>query len=300
MKIYASLTTTPSRLGRIDEPLRSILRDKFDGVFLNIPYVSRKNVPYPEDAVNGLVTRMNSEKLIITRVERDYGPLTKLVGSLDRIEPGDFVVVFDDDRIVTRSVYEAFRKEFLNNPGGVYSMGGWIRSSFPTRYKNVIRNRKTTPVDSVMGVTCIGFRRDLVDKDDLISFRKSDSRLDNLDDMRISAYFAKKKIARYSIGADPARHLKDVYLGGGLSANLKFWYLNMQVMDDFHREGLFNVKSSGGTSMEAIVIFTVISLILFGYVIINHRRNPRVMGGLVIAGLLFLVIITNRISYITL
>lgn len=301
MKIYASLTTTPSRLDKIDDTLRSILKDKFDGVFLNLPFISRRGVRYSEEAIDLLVQRMGSEKLVITRVEEDYGPITKLVGSLSAIESDAFVVVFDDDRLVKRSVYKVFKTEFERNPRAVFSMGGWIRSGFPTRYKNVLRNTKTAAVDSVMGVTCIGFRRDLIDRDELLNFRKEDSRLNNLDDMRISGYLASRGVARFSIGVDPKNHLEDVYLGGGLSNNLSFWYANKSVMDDFYEEGLFNTRAMGeGASIESLILFLLLSLAIFSYIGFRYRRNGRVLGILVIFILFFLLIAVNWISYLTL
>jgi len=302
MKIYASLTTIPSRLDKIDEPLKSILRDRFDGVFLNLPYKSRRGREYPQEAIDALVRRMDSDKLIITRVDHDHGPITKLVGSLDRINPEDFVVVFDDDRIAKKSLYGVFRREFEKNPHGAYSLGGWIRSGFPTRYRNVLRNRHTTPVDSLMGVTCIGFRRGSIDKQELLNFKRGDKRLDNLDDMRISGYLASKSIMRYSIGADPKLYLSDYPMGTEtLSGSLGFWYVNKQVMDDFREEGLFTTKSvDGGVSVEFFVLFLLLSLIGMGYIFLRYRSDNRVMAAMIIVVLLFLVILSNWIRSLTL
>lgn len=301
MKIYASLTTTPSRLDKIDDTLRSILKDRFDKVFLNLPYVSRRGVRYADEAIELLLERMGSEKLVITRVDQDYGPVTKLIGSLSDIESDAFVVVFDDDRRVKKSVYKVFKTEFERNPRAVFSMGGWIRSGFPTRYKNFLRNTKTVPVDSVMGVTCIGFRRDLIDRDELLNFRREDSRLNNLDDMRISGYLASKGVTRFSIGVDPKTHLEDVYLGGGLSNNISFWYSNKTVMDDFYKEGLFNTRDTGeGASIESLVLFLLLSLTIFAYIGFRYRRNARVLGIMVILFLVFLLTAVNRISHLTL
>lgn len=302
MKIYASLTTIPSRLDKIDEPLRAILKDDFEGVFLNLPLESRRGRPYPQESIDALVKRMDSKKLIITRVDVDHGPITKLVGSLHRVEPGDFIVVFDDDRVAKKSVCKVFRREFENNPNAVYSLGGWIRGGFPRRYRNVLRNKTTVPVDSLMGVTCIGFRANTIDRDQLLGFRSEDKRLDNLDDMRISGYLASRGIVRFSIGADPKDYLSDLYMGTeSLSGSMGFWFINKQVMDDFHREGLFSTKSAfDGVSIEAFVLFILFCLFAFGFFFYKYKSNARLMGILVILILFFLIITVNWVSYLTL
>lgn len=296
MKIHASLTTIPSRLPHLTICIKSILKDKgFDDVILNIPEKTLSGKPYPEEELNILQTKFGA-RLIINRIPVDYGPITKLVGCLDRVtDPDDVIVVFDDDRQLVKSITGLIKERMKTEINTVYSLGGWC---FGKGYRIRVDNLVDEEVDSIMGTTCIAFRRNIIDKEGLLNYRANDPRLVKLDDLRISGYLSSKGIRRISIGVNAKTYLRDIEYEGTekLSGNMKFWVDNKAVIDQFVKEGIFNKSSSSvGTSME-LLVFSLIACIAFliiaGYLFYK--------GSLYYAVFILLSIFLGVLSYVSL
>lgn len=279
MRVVASLTTLPCRLGIIRESVQSIIDDcGFDHVVLNIPYTSRRGVTYEDTEIENLKNSLkyNDDRFIVHRIDKDYGPITKIVGCLLwTSNPDDIIVAFDDDRIVIKPVSDLFKEHITAVDGnGVFSLGGWIRGMGFNKYQFVNSNKHTVQVDVVMGVTCIGFRRDAFNIDDLLAFQSDDPRFESLDDLRISGYLASKGIPCYSIGGSPRLYMKDVVYHGieKISGTIKFWKDNIDCMDKLSRLKIFGVipKSSdeSGFSMLsfAVYVLVAISSVIFGII----------------------------------
>ena len=98
--IYVTLTTIPERLVHpwFYKNLQHLMNlNGFYTVVLNVPYhFKRNNEPYiiPEN-----VQDLEKDNLIINRVKEDYGPLTKLYGTLlnDDIPDDACLLICDDD-----------------------------------------------------------------------------------------------------------------------------------------------------------------------------------------------------------
>lgn len=287
--VVASLTTIPSRLPYLKNVLNSILSDRsFNIIFLNIPLKTRKGKEYPQDVIDELVTAVDSPRLVVNRIQKDYGPITKLVGCLNVVtDPNTTVVVFDDDRELLKPIGRVFQERCVSNPARVYSLGGWC---FGSGYRIHVENIEDVIVDSVMGTTCIAFRRDIFDKDALLAFHEDDVRLVNLDDLRISAYLASRGIQRISIGLNAREYLRDIRYPGteSLSGSFEFWRSNKSVIDKLTNEGLFGVKSTEGSSFEIFVVFVILCVLLFiGGLIAIYRKIYYVGYGLIFSSLLF-------------
>lgn len=276
MTIVASLTTIPSRLPHLEPCLSSILKDQgFEKIILTIPLETLRGNTYPDDIIENLKNKLG-ERLVVYRIPKDFGPITKLVGCLDIIDdPETIVVVFDDDRELLKPISNLFSRRIEQNPNQVYSLGGWC---FGKGYRVHLTNPLDVEVDSIMGTTCIAFRRGLVDKKDLLNFRREDNRLLKLDDMRISGYFSSKRVKRFAVGGDVRSYLKDIeYIGTEkLSTNVRFWMDNKAVIDDLYRQGLFSSETSGGLSLELFVVIAIISFILIGYGLFNIYKKERI------------------------
>jgi len=287
MRVFASLTTIPSRLPHIEQCLSSILSDQgFERVVLNIPALTLRGKTYPEEELEKLQEKFG-DRLMIHRIPQDFGPITKLVGSLDAIDdPNAVIVVFDDDRELLQPVSGLFAGRITQSPRQAYSLGGWC---FGKTYKVQLINRDDVQVDSLMGTTCIAFRRDLVDKEELLNFRQEDQRLIRLDDMRISGYWASKGVQRVVLGGKVRDYLRDLKYPGteSLSGNLRFWLDNKAVIDTLVKEGIFRTDSSGGLSIEWFVIFVLVALGLITTGLVRIYRKNRdgytfFLGGLVL------------------
>ena len=114
-----SLTSIPPRFETLEKTIRSINSQtkKPQKIFLNIPLKYKR---YPESKYNILRLEKNFENLKITRCN-DYGPGTKVLGSLKYLTDYDYVVLIDDDHIYNKDMLDIFNKEALKNPDRVYS-----------------------------------------------------------------------------------------------------------------------------------------------------------------------------------
>jgi hypothetical protein len=95
--IYVSFTTLPSRIGRIRDTIESLLSQTVvpDKIFVSIPHRSlREDCGYilPEWLTSNVLPRVE-----VVRCSRDYGPGTKLMGCLSRIDRPACLIIVDDD-----------------------------------------------------------------------------------------------------------------------------------------------------------------------------------------------------------
>jgi hypothetical protein len=300
MRIIASLTTIPCRLNLIRESIQSFLDDPgFDHVLLNIPHISKKGNVYEESDIENLRKSLiyEGDRFVIHRVDRDYGPITKLVGALQWTnQPSDIIVVFDDDRKLISPVSSYFKKCIDEVDGmGVFSLGGWIRGEGWGKYQFVNSNKSTLRVDVVMGVTCIGLRRDMIDTLELLSFQADDPRFEKLDDIRISGYFASRDIPCYSMGGSPRLYLKDIDYHGTekLSGTVNFWKENIMCMNKLSDLGIFKVYpkfSETGLSMMTFAIIVPVGLLLLILGVMNRNRFSILVGGVILIWMSFLLL----------
>lgn len=106
-----SMSTIPSRIENINDILHNINNQtlKPNKIFLNIPYEYRrfKNSNISETEIQ----KINKENIEITRCN-DYGPGTKIMGSLSKIKNYDFVILLDDDHLYDRNICKIFMDAF--------------------------------------------------------------------------------------------------------------------------------------------------------------------------------------------
>ncbi|MDA8801130.1 hypothetical protein N9N61_00655 [Candidatus Pelagibacter ubique] len=114
-----SLTSIPPRFSTLEKTIRSINSQikKPPKIFLNIPLKYKR---YPDSKYNFLQLEKIFENLTIIRC-KDYGPGTKLLGSLEYLMDYDYVVLIDDDHIYNKAMLDIFNKEALKDLDSAYS-----------------------------------------------------------------------------------------------------------------------------------------------------------------------------------
>ena len=112
-----SMSTIPSRLKNINYIINNINNQtlKPHKIFLNIPtqYKRFENETISKEDLD----KVNKENIEIIRCD-DYGPGTKIMGSIKKVREYDCVILLDDDHIydvnVCKIFLDAFKKEQVN------------------------------------------------------------------------------------------------------------------------------------------------------------------------------------------
>ena len=117
--IYISITTIPKRIKNIQKSIDSLLQQTKvpDKIFINIPTKYKR---FKEIIENEDIPKFNEKKIEITRCE-DYGPGTKLLGSLHKIKKDSLVILADDDHIYENYMVEKFHYFYSKAPENAYS-----------------------------------------------------------------------------------------------------------------------------------------------------------------------------------
>tara|TARA_B100001245_G_C22746541_1_gene361748 strand:- start:26 stop:757 length:732 start_codon:yes stop_codon:yes gene_type:complete len=117
--IYVSLTTIPRRVKNLSKSVESLLKQtrKPDKIFINIPTKYRR---FEEIIENDHIPRFDDLTVEITRCE-DFGPGTKLLGSLGKFKKDSLVVLADDDHIYEDYMIEKFNYFYSRAPENAYS-----------------------------------------------------------------------------------------------------------------------------------------------------------------------------------
>jgi hypothetical protein len=214
-RVVCSLTTRPKQPHYFHKVL-DILVKQFDAVYLAIPKISCKGIPYPI---------VEHEGVTITTPEKDYGPITKYFAALDHEkDPDTLIVVVDDDILYSPNLKRQFVREHakysdcvLSGAGIVYKYSNlpWFlcmngrRPYFPSYFPSFLGNRHLT---TVAGYSGVAFKRSLISKTELIIFIESLASSKKCfvnDDIVISAYFSNNNVKRIYAEVDDSQHPKD-------------------------------------------------------------------------------------------
>ena len=116
-----SLSSVPSRFGNVKEVISSLNKQSIrpNKIFLNIPY-NYKRFPEIGHIDLSIFKDIKDENFQNNRCE-DYGPGTKLLGSINLLKSFDFVILVDDDHYYHSRMCEIFNKYFNLNKEQAYS-----------------------------------------------------------------------------------------------------------------------------------------------------------------------------------
>jgi len=117
--IYVSLTTIPPRFKNLNKSVESLLKQtkKPDKIFINIPTKYRR---FPETIQDDQIPKFSNDSVEIIRCD-DFGPGTKLLGSLEKLSKNSLVILADDDNIYEDYMVEKFIYFYSKNPNNAYS-----------------------------------------------------------------------------------------------------------------------------------------------------------------------------------
>ena len=117
--IYVSLTTIPQRVKNLNKSVESLLKQskKPDKIFVNIPLKYKR---FEETIDDNKIPKFDNSAVEITRCE-DYGPGTKLLGSLDKFEKNSLLILADDDHVYEDYMIEKFFYFYSKASNNAYS-----------------------------------------------------------------------------------------------------------------------------------------------------------------------------------
>jgi hypothetical protein len=120
-KFCVSLSSIPSRFDSVTRVVKSLNEQtlKPSKIFLNIPY-NYKRFPDAKNINLDIFKDIKNDNFEINRSE-DYGPGTKLLGSINSLKNFDFVILVDDDHYYHPRMCEIFNKRFNSNKEQAYS-----------------------------------------------------------------------------------------------------------------------------------------------------------------------------------
>ena len=127
--IYVSISTIPPRIKNLEKSVESILNQtlKPDKIFINIPLKYRR---FKEIIKDDQIPNFKDTRVEITRCE-DYGPGTKLLGSLHKIKKDSLVILADDDNSYENYMIEKFYYFHKVAPDNAYSFYVHPLDNFP-------------------------------------------------------------------------------------------------------------------------------------------------------------------------
>jgi hypothetical protein len=206
-RVIISLTTIPSRINKetdntvqfVLNSLENLTYENYE-VHFNIPFVYKKT---GEDyqIPNWL---KNTEKIKIFRTE-DYGPATKLVPTVKRVEDlNTIIIVLDDDLSYENDFIEYHMSKRKLYPNAALGFAGLESKKDGVCHYCTARN-EDVEVNILEGYKTVSFQRSFF-KNDFESFILENMSWD--DDMLISAYLAKENIPRIVISTGKEENTK--------------------------------------------------------------------------------------------
>lgn len=194
LRIVVSLTTTPYRIDKIQATLDSMLQQsvKPDKIYLNIPYyLKRDNLEYK---IPGWL--QNYPGINIVRTE-DYGPITKLLPTLQyEQDPQTIIITIDDDvwypKHVVRDLVD-FMLKTKNSAATPVHISFALNADLQfTNIKYKYQHASKTRL--VIGAAGVAYRRSFFAGDFAPTITNLPNTCKLSDDLIISLYLASKRI----------------------------------------------------------------------------------------------------------
>lgn len=196
--VVISLTTIPSRINELKTSLECLSKQNIQPrqIYLNIPYkFKRKNEEY-------VIPQWlhNYPNLTILRTE-DYGPATKLLGTLKKgdINDNTIIITVDDDTCYPENLILRLTVRAKQNPNLAIGVSGVELDFSVNNADGVARVREDNKYVSILeGFAGIAYRRNFFDEHifEILDMPKC---CYNSDDLYLSFNLAKNNISRQTL-----------------------------------------------------------------------------------------------------
>lgn len=179
--VYVSLTTSPTRIHSLRNVLDSVDMSVVQKVFLNLPRVFKRDGSSYEipDWVS------TYPKLEILWTEEDYGPITKILPSLQHLKRTDstsLLITFDDDVQYPRQIVNELVRLSLADPKTVvgtvsFALPGTVKVLHGSRYLGDNPERFNHPdmydANQLLGFAGSAYPVEVLEPEQLLAFTKA-------------------------------------------------------------------------------------------------------------------------------
>jgi hypothetical protein len=211
-RVVISMSTMPGNLGSLNDTLHSLMRlspRRADAIYVNMPRVNRRTgEAYPEPPewlLHGF------ERVVVNRIETDYGPITKLLGCLDKeTDPDTLIVTVDDDKTYKPHFLAKLVTHATIDPAAAWSLCGWGFMPFfapqniiPAYVPYFARGSHGRGVQVLQGVCGAAYRRRFFDAAGIAQLQQPAPECFTADDMWISGYLNARGIPRVLMPGKP-------------------------------------------------------------------------------------------------
>jgi outer membrane lipoprotein-sorting protein len=206
-KVYISLTTSPTRIKYLHHVFNSLNLEHVDKIILSIPKLyGRDQKPY---AIPDHIKNYN--KLIINQIEKDLGPITKLIPAIKyvlenssdpKFASDNIIITVDDDTGYPRGMVNEIIKQMVDSDNTVVGASTQPLSFWDLPSDNWPDKMSSDVIEGFGGV---GYKPRFVDYATMLEIskkmreQKSDMSCYLSDDMVISYVLALKGIRRHQI-----------------------------------------------------------------------------------------------------
>jgi hypothetical protein len=210
-RLIVSLTSTPERIGGILPAIHSLLKQSLiaNQVQLFLPWSCKgKEYKIPK-SLQALDHQDGTGDFRIVRVDKDYGPATKLIPALQQeTNPSTFIVFLDDDMVYERNLLRKLYDAIKKRPDAAHATSGLHISMGPPRKLHYIHQTVgPEKIDIVEGYNGVIVRRGFFPADMSAGFSEQSPGENSpkdafrwADDAVISGYLAKRGIPRFKMG----------------------------------------------------------------------------------------------------
>jgi hypothetical protein len=290
IKIVGSMTTLPKRIDKILPVINSILSQtrKLDILYLHIPEKTLKGESYiiPQALID-LELKTNSSttnkdgnlgtneipffprfetKFVINRIEKDYGPITKLLPVLDiETDPETRIITFDDDMYMNKRVVKLLENGTIKYPNTAVGLSGGCVGNFPFLLQLVLNSNNDIECDWLQGTHGVCYKREYLNKDSIIlAFQGEFHYLDNKhDDHKIGAYLSLKKVKKIKLkgNAFSLSEAMDFSSITSISNSKKFWWEILTMCGFFKYGKIYTHHHSWRDSIFFYFLFFIFCII---------------------------------------
>jgi hypothetical protein len=267
MKLVASMTTIPQRIGLIKKTIISLNNQtrKMDAIYVNIPYMC-KNMTYD---IPQWMTDMNN--ITIIRCD-DYGPITKLIPALlQESDPNTCIITVDDDVELHKDWSLVLENYAYKYPNSAIGLSGICMGSslFFWQYND---SQTDHPVDVLEGVWTVLYRKGFFDTNELLSYIDLPENINikqeliKNDDHWISSYLGFKNINKMTINQPMNKYVKLLPIKNiaALHNRLSIISDHYKLISSFIKKGIYKHHYKWYKSMSFYIItgFTLLITII--------------------------------------